>query len=229
MEILVAQNEVYNGYRSTRTHSVTNPFGGEFTFLGRRGAWNDRSPQDTLLELLTEIGFSIPTGGFRSLLFDRNKGASSDGRTYDIYNFLALESENDWLRGSIETINSHFQQKRRKRDKMISNGTFWDLLDGEKRLYSPKYHELTWVTIQELLHMINRPYANKYQREQFQKWGVTQRWSIPATISTLKNVLLFTLQYFVWHDCAHKCCCVRCSAAALWLVFGCCRCRCRRP
>ena len=114
LQILVAQNEVYNGYRSSPSCIVTNPFGGEFVFLGRRGAWNDRSPQDTLLKLLTETGFSIPTGGFRSFLFDRNKGFSGEGgnhRYYDIYNFVATEGENDWLQCSIETINCHFRQK----------------------------------------------------------------------------------------------------------------------
>lgn len=193
-QVLLGQNEVINWLKSTpsRYHPMRYP--GEWKFPGGTCDPHDESLEMTAIREFQEefLGIHCPYDYLQEniKLFNQKLTIPIQGRKYQMNNFIIYDDQNFWNDEEIAKVNLNLLTKKQQFHESLTNGNFWNLSLEEKFTLSPEVHELRWFDIDEAIDLMasaqsGEMFANDWQRDEFQKYGIYQRDPMYQTMMTL--------------------------------------------
>ncbi len=189
-EVLLGQSEVVNWLRTTPKKLATMRYGGEWKLAGGNVGEGETIVDAAFRELQEEfidpLGLSLPKSTvLRPFVTKQTRPIRS--RSNLMHCFVALESENKWLRNlDIDAINDGLRHRRREFERLSLNpdGTptkkFYSLPESEREAVTPEVRQCKWVPLHDavkfaLSSMGEGVFVNDYQKECFRKYGKKRR------------------------------------------------------
>jgi 8-oxo-dGTP pyrophosphatase MutT (NUDIX family) len=216
-EVLMGQSEVINFMKTRPSHSKpkTMRYGGEYKLPGGMVEPSDSSPMFAAKRELSEE-FLIPpetllhqkSTNIRPFTVKQTRPVRS--RSNMMLCYIALESENDWLkRLDVEKTNRRLADRRSNFAKIVSSDkTFFETtpLDERERL-TPEVHEVRWMSLRDAVrHALSslcqeEVYVNEFQRKSFRKLGRRRRDPMFITAALLMELETFPNEESVIRHC----------------------------
>ncbi len=175
---------------------------GEWKFPGGVVESEDRTFRETALRELQEefIGINISTEEDAKLyLFNKKTTLPVQRKQYLMHNYVAFAEENLWITDDIEVnINGNLRRRVENFNKIIADGSFWDMNVKEKYLFSPEIMEVRWIGLDDAIQIMsssmNNPvtYVNSWQQTEFERYGVAVRDPMYQSMITLQDIQRFT-------------------------------------
>eukprot|EP00039_Didymoeca_costata_P007073 m.96097 g.96097 ORF g.96097 m.96097 type:complete len:332 (+) comp13528_c0_seq1:153-1148(+) len=212
-EVLLGQNEVKNWLKSTKEKTKIMRYPGEFKLAG--GTVDDG---ETLLEaarreLREEFldAAELPLPEDATLRpFSIKQTRPVQGRSYLMCNFVALESENKWLKELDTDIINHALEVRRQRHlEAVSSGRFWSLSKAEKESLAPEVREVKWVSLADSIMMslssLQTPvrHVNSFQKSEYERYKIHMRDPMYMTALTLMEVEAYPDEKSIMSEHSH--------------------------
>lgn len=208
-QVLLGQNEAINWLRSTRDQKVVMRYPGEWKFPGGAAEDEDCDFSNTAIRELNEefLGISAPTDGRSKIhLFNTKLTMAVKEKRYRMYNFIALEDENEWLQHAhVEEINQKLDQRKQMFQQKLKDGTFWTLSRKEKLLYSPETYRVDWIDLHRAIHLMDisySPYVDTWQAKEFQSHGIATRDPMYQSQSVLLEIQDLRTREAILHQAA---------------------------
>jgi hypothetical protein len=172
-------------------------YGGEFKFFGGSKDEEDMSLKDTAERELREellIQSSTPIESIR--LFNTKITKVIKGRSYNMHNFVAFESENRFLQEleDVSSVNKLLRQRENEFQALLRSGAWWTM-SKEKRIHiSPETHQVKWWKLRDIIKIlfesksqVLRP-VNQFQLDEFNKYNIKNRDAMFQTMATLIEI-----------------------------------------
>jgi ADP-ribose pyrophosphatase YjhB (NUDIX family) len=219
LEVLLGQSVVKNWLRSTEHKTVIMRYPGEWKFPG-----GVVDPTDAGLEQAAIRELKEEYIGVASLVKDDNSDISLHmvnkkitrpikGKRYAMHNFAAMEDDNPWITATdiAAPINRNLQQRYEEFSRKLEDGSFWSLDDKGKAQVSPELMRVQWMPLTTAISLMDsslndergRPLScvNDWQRQEFEKYGITKRDHMYQTMVTLMEIgELGTLEKIKAHE-----------------------------
>ncbi len=116
-------------------------------------------------------------------------------RQHVMHNFVALASENRWLRDlSLENANRRIRASVELEKRAVDTGVYWEMRLAEREKVGSELVDLQWFPIKDAILMTMSSVSpdlktvNLFQKKLFQKHGITRRDPMMATCFTLMSV-----------------------------------------
>ena len=199
-QILVGQSEVVNWIRSKSVDNISlMRYGGEWKLPGGNKDDGETIEGAARRELSEEFDTIVPNNAVLRL-FDVSSTDSVKGKSYRMYNFVCLADENPWLNDiDIQQLNKRLYEKRETFEKQHArnkDSPFWDMPIQKREEISPEVYQASWMNIEDVIDTyLNSRHApdkfvpvNTYQKEQFQKYNITKRDPMYATMFTIRKL-----------------------------------------
>jgi len=199
LEVLVAQNEVFNYLRNNPGADCTNvdgteiqllPWPGEWRFLGGRQFEDDRSPLETAVSHLLRCCPCVDMPAFSQIdatLFSKTV-VSKMNKTFHAFTFVATEEENDFV-SHIDTskINAALRERRKAYWAAVRDGSFATMAPQQRQQMATRIHAVEWQVIDDLVNLMNprRRFVNNFQRRHFARHKVSNRTVSQAALNLL--------------------------------------------
>ena len=119
------------------------------------------------------------------------------GRSYNMHNFIALESENRFLRELMRDVSDVNEKLRRRETEFASylrSGAWWKMRVEERVHISPETHQVKWWNVNDIIKILYESKSerlvpvNRFQREEFEKYDITKRDAMFQTMATLMEI-----------------------------------------
>jgi 8-oxo-dGTP pyrophosphatase MutT (NUDIX family) len=199
-EVLLGQSEVKNWLRSSRDSTRIMRYPGEWKFPGGVVDEADRSLQECALRELKEefMGLSPPSLDKAKLYFFNEKLTRPvQTRRYRMYNFVALEEENEWLNTqAIHEVNEALLMKKEEFHQYLIQDSFWDLDQETKMNLSPEIYRVQWFPIEKAIEMMQDSmvpfkviHVDKWQEKEFLKYQVLKRDPMYQSMRVLMDIV----------------------------------------
>merc|ERR1711874_311236 len=97
------------------------------------------------------MGIAVPTETILRL-FNVMQTRPVQGKSYIMYNFVLLESENPWLAElNVEAINDALSAKEASFEAALQSGQFWHEETSRKLELSLEIHRVAWLSLDDAL------------------------------------------------------------------------------
>ena len=197
-EVLLGQNEVVNWLKSSADRIALMRYPGEYKIPGGVQDNNDSGPEETARreleeELLRPSGLKLPNEA-KLRLFSIEQTRPIRSRSNIMYNFVALEEENGWLRTlNVDAINEGLLARREKHKRLVESGEYWKMLERERHEVSPETREFRWMplgkAVDTLLGSLEAGnFVNEFQRTAFEKFSIQRRDPMFITAHILSSI-----------------------------------------
>lgn len=196
-EILLGQSEVINWLKSTPEKLTTMRYAGEWKLPGGNVDEGEAIPDTAKRELEEEFlhpcGLTVPEDAvIRPFNVKQTRPIRS--RSNIIHNFIAMESENEWLSTlDVSGINLELHNRRVEFKRLVSSGAIWDLNMSEREKVTPEVHSVEWVPLRDaikhcLTSTVPNVFVNSYQETEYKRFGKTKRDPMIMTAAALFEI-----------------------------------------
>ena len=82
-------------------------------------------------------------------------------------------------------------------NKIIANGSFWDMDIKDKYLFSPEVIEVKWIILEDAIKIMSSSmntclsYINSWQQTEFERYGILLRDPMYQSMITLQEIQMF--------------------------------------
>ena len=172
-------------------------YGGEFKFFGGSMDEEDETLESTAKrELREELLLDDSNEIEKIRLFNTKITKVIKGRSYNMHNFVALESENRFLRDmeNVHDVNEKFRQRESKFASYLRSGAWWKMGAEERVQVSPETHKVKWWNVNDIIKVLYESKSkqlipvNPFQRDEFEKYGIMKRDAMFQTMATLMEI-----------------------------------------
>jgi 8-oxo-dGTP pyrophosphatase MutT (NUDIX family) len=149
-QCLMGQSEVKNWLRSSADKTVTMRYAGEFKFAGGNIDKGETIIQAARRELEEEFLRPVGISSAEAVLlpFTVKQTMPVRSRSNLMFNYIALDGQNAWLRDlDVEEVNQNLAEKRERFRELVDSGEYWKLDDATKEMVAPEIHSLAWVDL----------------------------------------------------------------------------------
>jgi 8-oxo-dGTP pyrophosphatase MutT (NUDIX family) len=195
-EVLMMQRQAINWIRSTAVDVAPMRYPGEYTFPGGGRDEGETIRETALRELTEELGIDVPDSTLH--LFNVRQTRPVRGVSYIMYNFVMLESQNEWIKAlNIERINASLREKEEAFEKMRESGEFFNLSAEQRHHFSPEMHDVQWLhlcdaAVNAFTSMNpNLTFVNRWQEEKFLRYNFQRRDPMFVTLQTIVQMDAF--------------------------------------
>ena len=173
-EVLMGQSEVINYMKTRPTHDKpkTMRYGGEYKLPGGMVETNESARAAAARELSEE--FLIPSGTHLNIRpFTVKQTRPIRSRSNMMICYIALESENEWLkRLDVSETNRQLRRRREKFTDIVrrEGEHFFKKSKREREKVTPEVHELRWMSLRDAVrHSLSSlcqedVFVNEFQR-----------------------------------------------------------------
>ena len=140
-EVLMGQSECVNWLRSTADEQVVMRYAGEFKFAGGTCDENESPHTTAIRELREEYALMhLPTSDIKLHPFNEKETRAVKGRRYLMHNFIALASENPWLKDThlVSASNGRLRERRVRFREQLGSGEFWQTSPEQREHIAPE-------------------------------------------------------------------------------------------
>eukprot|EP00945_MAST-04E_sp_MAST-4E-sp1_P004580 g4580.t1 len=190
------QRQAINWIRSTAVDVAPMRYPGEYTFPGGGRDEGETIRETALRELTEELGIDVPDSTLH--LFNVRQTRPVRGVSYIMYNFVMLESQNEWIKAlNIERINASLREKEEAFEKMRESGEFFNLSAEQRHHFSPEMHDVQWLhlcdaAVNAFTSMNpNLTFVNRWQEEKFLRYNFQRRDPMFVTLQTIVQMDAF--------------------------------------
>ena len=129
-EVLMGQSECVNWLRSTAREEVVMRYAGEFKFAGGGRDEGESLEVTAIRELREEFALMhLRPSDIKLHPFNVKTTKPIKGRSYVMHNFVAMTSENPWLKDTelVPASNERLRKRRARFAEQLRSGEFWAL------------------------------------------------------------------------------------------------------
>jgi len=150
--VLLGQSTVVNWVRSKSASEVVQMrYPGEFKLAGGHVEEGETLEYAAKRELIEEFFPDLTFETIKLRPFSVKQTKPVRMRSHLMYNFVALEEENSWMKSvDIHEINSDLRKRIAYFEELIAldDCDYWKKSNMEKELLSPEVHMLRWVPLE---------------------------------------------------------------------------------
>ena len=210
-EVLMGQSEVINFMKTRPTHvkPKTMRYGGEYKLPGGMVERNETALVAAKRELREE--FLIPSDtnlNIRPFTVKQTRPIRS--RSNMMICYIALESENEWLKHlDVSETNRRLRIRREHFTEIVKRDgdSFFKKSKDEREKVTPEVHELRWMSLRDAVrHSLSslcqeNVYVNEFQRTSFLELGRKRRDPMFITAALLMELEAFPDEESVIDHC----------------------------
>lgn len=155
----------------------------------------DASLRETAVRELTEEFLGVRPPPLSSLLLLNTRITKAiKGNQYKMHTFIAFDEEGWWDDDMVCQINANLALKKQQFEDRLGDGSYWQLTEEEKRVFSPEVRLVSWIELREAIDIMASSlmspivHTNDWQRDEFLKHGVTKRDPMYQTMTVLQEI-----------------------------------------